>query len=473
MGLSLKKFSLLRRLQTLFKQERGNVSIMFGIAAVPLFLAGGAAIDYERAINAKTMLQASLDSAALYAASLTSTDDNVLTTNSRPYVTANYNNVGDAALSTYSAHFDAASSSIQVQGQAAMKTWFMAIVGQTDLMVTATSNVQRSGLNLEVSLVLDNTGSMNTGNAIGSLRTAAAKFVSQVMPATQGNFYTKIALVPYNNGVNVGAALAPLARGGIQTGTNVLPGWQNYKFPSFDSYGNTTSNGVPITQTLAVTNCVTERTGLNAYTDASAALFPLGRQYAPSGNPCTVTQMTPLSTDKTALTNSVNAMTAGNSTAGQVGIAWGWYALSPNIGLWSGASAPATYDKLTTTVVAQKVAKVMILMTDGEYNSAYANGVISGAPTVYGSGSGTDHINMAPNNGDVYTQANSMCAAIKASGIEVYVISFQLDKTQPQRVSLITNCATDASHVIDGDTQSLDSAFANIANKLLAMRITG
>ena len=467
MGLSLKKFGLLRRLQTLFRQDLGNVSVMFGIAAVPLFLAGGAAIDYERAINAKTMLQASLDSAALYAASLTSTDDSYLTTNSKPYVTANYNNVGDAALTTYTAHFNSANSTIQVQGQAAMKTWFMSIVGQTDLTVTATSNVQRSGLNLEVSLVLDNTNSMNTGGAIGSLRTAAAKFISQVMPTTQGNFYTKIALVPYNNGVNVGAAMAATARGGITTGTKTVPGYQYYTFPSVDGYGNAT------TQTLAVTNCVTERTGTYAYTDTSVLTAPLGRQYAPSGNPCSVSQMTPLSTDKTALTNSVNAMTASNSTAGQVGIAWGWYALSPTIGLWSGASAPATYDKLTTTVVAQKVSKVMILMTDGEYNSSYANGVISGSPTVSGSGSPSDHITMAASNGNSYTQATSMCSAIKASGVEVYVISFQLDKTQAQRVSLINNCATDASHVIDGDTQSLDSAFANIANKLLAMRITG
>jgi len=130
------------------------------------------------------------------------------------------------------------------------------------------------------------------------------------------------------------------------------------------------------------------------------------------------------------------------------------------------------------------VRKVMILMTDGEYNSAMCNGVITGNDTtngsagspyynsVVGSGSPQDHIGCAPTNGGVYTQATKMCAAIKAAGIEVYVITFQLDKTVAQRVSLATNCATDSSHLIDADTTSLDSAFQAIANQILAMRIS-
>ena len=466
MGLSLKKFGLLRRLQTLFKQDLGNVSVMFGIAAVPLFLAGGAAIDYERAINAKTMLQASLDTAALYAASLTSTDDSYLTTNSKPYVTANYNNTGDAALTTYTAHFDTASSTVQVRGQAAMKTWFMSIVGQTDLTVTATSNVQRSGLNLEVSLVLDNTGSMGWygGTPIASLRTGASKFVDMVMPVTQGNFYTKIAIIPYNNSVNPGSmAAATTARGAVLAGTSTVPGSANFKY---------TSAGTGQQVTAAITQCVTERTGPSAYADVSVSSVPVGRQYNANSNPCTVAPIIPLSTDKTALKNAIQSMTAANWTAGHIGLAWGWYTLSPNFGLFTGASVPAGYDKLTTTVVKDKVAKVMILMTDGEFNSAYVKGVFSNQSN-YANYSGYDTLNLPPDNGDVFTQANQMCTAIKATKVEIYVISYQLDKTQPQRVALINNCATDASHVIDGDTQPLDAAFSQIANKLLALRITG
>ena len=65
-----------------------------------------------------------------------------------------------------------------------------------------------------------------------------------------------------------------------------------------------------------------------------------------------------------------------------------------------------------------------------------------------------------------------MCTAIKQKGVELFVITFQLDKSNAQRVALTQNCATDASHVIDADVTSLDAAFAKIANSIVAMRIT-
>ena len=163
-------------------------------------------------------------------------------------------------------------------------------------------------------------------------------------------------------------------------------------------------------------------------------------------------------------------MSAANNTVGQVGIEWGWYTLSPNIGLFSGTSVPSGYDKLTSSNYAERVKKIMILMTDGEYNSAYADGVMSGQLN-YVNYTDSNVINKAPDNGDPFTQSKAICSAIKASGVEIYVITFQLDKTKSQRVDLTTSCATDAKHLIDADSTSLDSAFSTIANQLQEMRI--
>ncbi len=250
------------------------------------------------------------------------------------------------------------------------------------------------------------------------------------------------------------------------------------------SCNNYAKNSSAVCQrTFPITNCVTERVGAQAYTDAAVSMYPVGRAYQGSGNGCTVTSFQGLTTNKTALTTTISNMVAGNSTAGQVGIAWGWYSLSPSFGFWSGNSVPAGYDKLTTPDLTQRVKKVMVLMTDGEYNSAMCNGVITGndpvlgSPgnpyyqSVVGSGSPVDHIGCAPSNGDVYTQANSVCSAIKTSGVEVFVITFQLDTSYANRVALANNCATDASHVVNADTTSLDAAFSNIANQILAMRL--
>ena len=458
-------------LKRLLSNERGNISIIVGVATVPMMMILGAVIDFERASNTQTALQASVDSAALFAATLTTTSNDSLTSQSQPYFNQNYNTSGAAPnfAVTNSGDSVTATASVTVANS------LMTFAGLQSEVVSATSVVKKAGINLEVSLVLDNTGSMNSTNpqtghaAITDLKAAAAKFVSQVMPATQGQFYTKIAAIPYNNGVNLGAQ-AVTARGATLSGTSTNPGYDNYTFPGCSDQSCSSTNPF----TIGITNCVSERTGTAAYTDASVSTYPVGSgylAYSGTNNPCTVQQMVPLTTNASTLTSTINAMSAGGSTAGQVGIAWGWYALSPNIGLWSGASVPAGYDKLTTTDLMSKVKKVMILMTDGEYNSAHYNGVITGAPTVSGSGGYDDHINQPATNGSVYTQSTSMCNAIKASGVEVYVITFQLNSSYPQRVALVNSCPTDSKHLIDADSTSLDSAFSTIANQIMAMRI--
>ena len=47
------------------RAERGNVAVMFAIAVVPLLGFVGGAIDYSRVNNARTAMQAALDTAAL------------------------------------------------------------------------------------------------------------------------------------------------------------------------------------------------------------------------------------------------------------------------------------------------------------------------------------------------------------------------------------------------------------------------
>ena len=470
---TLKMAQCVRKFAT---DARGNVSVMAGLAALPLFIAGGAAIDYDRAVNAKTALQVSLDSAVLYAAKQNSTDFTVLTNVSKPYLDVNYNNSADASVQSYAITAGDTTGSIKATGIVKMNTWFMAVAGFTSLDVLASSQALQVGtgrnINLEVSLVLDNTNSMNTktppsapNTPIVDLKTAAANFVTTVMAGSQTPYYTKIAVIPYNNGVNMGSALnATLARGGYTLGTSTTPGYQSYKF----------ANAAGSTSTFNISNCVTERVGAAAYSDASVSLNPVGRQYIGTQNICGVTPMLPLSTDQTAILNTINGMTANYSTAGQVGIAWGWYTLSPNFGMFTGTSIPAGYDKLTTTVAANKVKKIMVLMTDGEYNSVSASGVISGNPVVSGSYyTLSDLTSKAPDNGDVYTQSNTMCTNMKAAGIEVYTIAFQLDTTYPQRVALLQNCATDSAHALSASSSAqLNAVFQSLAQSLVSLRLT-
>lgn len=460
------------------KDQRGSMSIVAALSAIPLIVAGGAAIDLERALNARTVLRASLDSAALYAATLPDKTNGALTTKSKYYLDTNYLNNGDAQVSGFQVVNNG--STVTATASVSLNTIFMSLIGTNNITVNAASTVVKQGINLEVSLVLDNSGSMNSvtpghaQSAISEAKAAAGKFVDLVMPATQGAYFTKISVIPYNNSVKPGALLSA-ARGGYVAGaTSTAPGSQYLQFTSkggcnFYGCSGNTSIGT-------ITDCVSERSGASAFTDASALSAPVGYQYDAGTNPCAVSQLIPLSTNATTIKSTINGMVASNYTAGQVGVAWGWYTLSPTFGIFSGESVPAGYDKLTISDVTQRVKKIMIIMTDGEYNSAYADGVFSGKLPTYTSNYITydpSTVNIKyPDNGYAIPQATSLCNAMKAKGVEVYVITFQLDKAQAERVAYTQSCATDTTtHLIDGDGAGLDAAFSYIANQINAMRI--
>ncbi len=75
--------------------------------------------------------------------------------------------------------------------------------------------MKRSSKNVEVSLVLDVTGSM-AGQRLSDLKARAKELVDIVVKDTQEPYYSKVAIVPYSMGVNVGN-LAAAARGSIHT----------------------------------------------------------------------------------------------------------------------------------------------------------------------------------------------------------------------------------------------------------------
>ena len=221
------------------------------------------------------------------------------------------------------------------------------------------------------------------------------------------------------------------------------------------------SGGVRIHQ---ISTCVSERT-TNAYTDASPATTLLGTNYPASTNPCLTNTVIGLTSTRATLTTAINGLAASGSSGGHIGVAWGWYSISPNFtSIFSGASAPAAY-------TAPHIKKVMILMTDGEYNSSYCSGVISQDSTT-GSGSVSDHINCNAPNGNTYTQAEALCTQMKLNDVIIYTVGFQVGSAT-NAVNLINNCATDAQHVYTPNTgTALQDAFEAIGADIAALRIS-
>ena len=227
--------------------------------------------------------------------------------------------------------------------------------------------------------------------------------------------------------------------------------------------------------TFPISSCVSERTGSEAYSDASPASYPVGTNYPapPSGstgstantpNPCPTATIQPLTDNKGTLKTLINGLTVTGSTAGQIGLAWGWYTVSPTFNsLWPSNTAGPN--------VPRETLKVVILMTDGDFNSPYCTGVLAGDAGT-GSGSTADHINCNATNGDPFEQATALCAAMKAQTITVYTVGFAVTSGS-DAAKILSECATSKEYAfLPASGADLKDDFAVIGRDITRLRIS-
>jgi hypothetical protein len=339
---------------------------------------------------------------------------------------------------------------------------FLQLLNTQSVQISVNAQATRPQGKVEVAMVIDQTGSM-AGSKLTSLEAAAKDLVDIVVWKNQtADYYAKVALVPYGASVNAGAYAANV-RGSITSGTCLFPGCEYFQF----------QNPAGQQKTFQVNSCVTERSGAQAYTDAAPTTALVGPNYTTASNPCPANGIVPLTNDKTLLKGQIDLLTAAGSTAGHIGLAWGWYLLSPGWGYLWPASQPAPYEELGK--VDPKgfplLQKIIVLMSDGAFNTAYCQGVIS-KDSGAGAGSSSDRINCNATNGDSFSQAQTMCGNVKAKGITIYTVGFGIGGDK-QATDMMTACATDASHAYLAATgDELRHAFQEIAAKISSLRLT-
>lgn len=317
--------------------ERGSVAILFTLMLVVLMVAAGVAVDYARLLHARMGLASAADAAALAAGRALGEgvrSDGEIRELAESFFRANLGSAdtfGD--LSAFSVAIDRDAATVQVDATATvpMTLTRMAGVESVDVpVVAATASSQRD---VELSLVLDVTGSMGQpASKIADLRAAADDLVELMLPDAGRPGKVRIALAPYAASVNAGSLFRA------------------------------------VTGRASGTGCVFERSGGARFDeDAPAAGSYLGYD---RNVVCPSAPVQPLTDSKATLKSQISRLRPDGYTAGHIGTAWGWYLVSPRwSGIWPAASRPAAYDT-------RKTIKAVLLMTDGEFNTQYvaANG---------------------------------------------------------------------------------------------------
>ncbi len=224
---------------------------------------------------------------------------------------------------------------------------------------------------------------------------------------------------------------------------------------------------------LFASNCVSERIGSEAYTDAPPSSAPVGYNYPSTRAACPDSVTTPLSSSRPDLIAAIDSLQVEGTTAGQIGVAWGWYLVSPRFAsFWGGTGAPAPHDT-------DKTLKVVVLMTDGEFNTPYCDGVVASDAEIGSYVGNTNLIRCPASNGDPFTQAVRLCNAMKAQDIVVYTVGFNLNSSRggsgvDTAIEVMETCATDkATHFHDTRSGAdLKEAFKAIGRDITRLRIS-
>lgn len=395
--------------------ERGAVAILFAFMIVIMVVIIGGAVDYGRWLNARTKQQSAVDAAVLAAGRAFQVShgsvSEAVNAASRYYL-----RMKSGVLQGDTTSFDVVENgkAVLATSEAAVATPFLAFAGIPELPVRISSKaIMSAGGNadasVELALMLDITGSMS-GSKIEDLRLAAKDLIDIVVWQDQSRHHARIAVAPFSEHVNVGPAYfeAVTGRAPETTGTRKT--------------------------------CVRERDTSDRYTDAAPAY---GNYFVPSygwGDCRPQSTIMPLSNDKQALKAHIDSLTTEGYTAGHLGVAWTWYMLSPRWAqVWTGQAAPSNHNT--------KTRKIAVLMTDGEFNRAYA-----GANSA--------------------TQARALCSGMKADGVTIYTIGFQIADGGEAHQTM-AQCASDPSHFFNSETgEELRQAFREIALQVVTLRLS-
>lgn len=203
-----------------FRQdERGAFAVIFGILTIVLIASAGAVVDFTSMQQSRTRAQAALDAAALALQARINIDSNTtLVDKSLAIVNEGINDSGvTVVIDTVTTN--TTEGSIEIKAHATAPTFFVALMGIPNIEFKVTSQATRKQLDLEVAMVLDNSGSMANSSRMTNLKKAARCAVnilynkiancldatlnaSDSLTPTVAN--VKIGIAPFNEFVNVG-----------------------------------------------------------------------------------------------------------------------------------------------------------------------------------------------------------------------------------------------------------------------------
>ncbi len=456
-----------RRVCVFGGDRSGSFAIMTAMVAAVITLSAGFAVNLAQLYNVRSSLRQALDSAVTSTArditvGIIEVDDarewveRFLKVNGDPTFMSGERLVLDQLA------IDRVSGTVEASAYVDVALYFPLFGVEKERRVRTESAALYSDKQIEVAMMLDVTDSMK-GQKIKDLKAAASNAVDALTDGqNKSNPRVRIALVPYSDGVNVGA----LAKDVVfveKADAWDLPPPIDAKQSEINANTGRQSD-----------NCATERKTEDLKADFSDDAPDAKRKRIINGktreyyakvnrddrlNSCAKAVLKPLSPDTKALKEQIEDFSVAGYTAGAIGVQWTYYMLSEK---WRPAIQKAGLGDGPADTNPREVAKIAILMTDGEFNTAHAD-------------VGGDNRNVRDQSAKSRSYAEAICDRMKADGIEIFTIGFKLNSSNARNV--LKKCASPDTGSLKryyetSTGEELNDAFMTIARNIEALVLT-
>ena len=386
------------------RDEDGALIILALVFLWLMVFMGSFAIDVMRFETTRTTLQNTLDRATLAAASLTQTLDAEDVVNDyfakagltdylgpvsvREGINFREVEATAVALSNPISNFMDQPDMASYMTTEGNNSWRQKGLNYTGVAINGHSMAEQRVTNVEITLVLDISGSMNSNSKLTNLKTAAKEFVDTVL-SSDPEHRIAIALVPFNGQVNLGTVLGQKYN---RTLANNSPGVDCVDLPAstYNQLGMSRSLALPMTADADTYSSTNQTTSYVSTTDSNAV-----PNDANLWCPSSTTNIVRLpSTDAVALKGYIQGLTAVGATSINAGLNWGMALMDP--GARPMFSQLISANKMQSFLEGRpydyddrEAMKVIVLMTDGEHfaEERVTNDYKSGNSVIY---KGTD-----------------------------------------------------------------------------------
>ncbi|MEL6522681.1 MAG: pilus assembly protein TadG-related protein [Pseudomonadota bacterium] len=471
--------NIISRPKAFLKNTAGNIAMMSGLVALPFMAVFALAIDANAISTASNVLQRSCDAAVLSVASDLSNDrieasetdqafEDILNANLFPLRrmvvwNSNTTSAGSTVTGTISGQYDTLLGGFLSREQ---------VEFEYQCVATMASSAS------ELVLVLDTSRSM-TGSRMDALRVSANNMISNVV--TDGNDTSRMGIVPFTHHVNVGEANRNASWMSVAENYSVVDQRCSSSRAQYQAAGcireqemcsrdgqDQTCNrwvcpeGAVVEQTCRPRSryydfhgCVDSRPQDYRFNHDDYETYPVRGQLSTGGGNCASRTIVDLTSDVTTLTTTISQLSNSGDTYMAPGLVWGLRVLSPGEPFDSAADFE--------TFRANNGRKAIVLMSDGE--NTRSPGRSTQNQDVYRG-------HWQKNDPD-FADANTLtaCNAIKAAGIELFTIAFDVQDEDTEK--LLEDCATseDEHYYLAANSIQLAEAFDQIGGAFREVRL--